>query len=164
MSSFRVNTCYGPTRHIRLVVVHIDTVFQHSRLSRQVQKGRQNAFCLSLSWREQTRYFSAPVSLVRYRLNDPRSVSLLGQDIFFFSQKRPHRLWGPPSLVFGSNWGTFPRVKWLGACSSTTHLHILPRFKNEYRYTSTTSLLPHDVDKGAFTFLVLHFYYVRGPG
>ena len=81
----------------------------------------------------------------------------------FFPPKRPHRLWGPPSLVFDGYRGTSPGVKWLGACISTTHLHILPMFKNEWRYASTTSLLPHDVDKDAFTFFVLHFY-VRWKG
>jgi hypothetical protein len=150
VSYFIVNTGYGPTRYNRLVVVHTDTVFNirvcHSRFKRAATM-RSPCPCPFLGVNK-----SAPVSLVRYRLDDPRSVSQLGQEIFF-PPKRTHRLWGPPSLVFGGYRGAFPGVKWLWACSSTTHLYTPSRFKNEWRYTSTTSLLPHDVGKDAFTFL-----------
>jgi hypothetical protein len=56
---------------------------------------------------------------------------------FFSSPPRPERLWGPPSLLSNGYqvlfpWGYSGRVVKL-----TTHLHLVPRSKNEWSYTST---------------------------
>jgi hypothetical protein len=36
-------------------------------------------------------------------------------------------------------------VKWLGGVKLTTHLHLVPRSKNEWSYTSTAPIRHHVV-------------------
>jgi hypothetical protein len=65
----------------------------------------------------------------RYPLNEMRSQSVIVGKVttlhtgwsrtlmpvrardFSVPQKRPDRLWGPPSLLFSDHWASFPQVK-----------------------------------------------------
>ena len=65
-------------------------------------------------------------------------------------QKRPDLLCSPPSLLFYTYGGTFPRLKRSGHeydKSSPSSVQL----KNEWRYTSATSRCVHGVDGDTFT-------------
>jgi hypothetical protein len=56
---------------------------------------------------------------------------------FFPSPPRPDRLWDPPSLLFNGYGGIFPWGLSGREVKLTTHLHLIPRSKNVWNYTST---------------------------
>jgi hypothetical protein len=62
-----------------------------------------------------------------------------GGEIF---RSRPHRPWGPPSLLYNGYRVYFPGVKRPGRVVDHP-LHLVPRLKKEYSYTSTPPLALH---------------------
>jgi hypothetical protein len=81
------------------------------------------------------------VSLVLgYGLDDRGSNPGRGSE-FFSSLPRPDRLWNPPSLLSNGYWGFFPRGQSGWGLKLNTNLHLVPRSKNAWSYTST----PHYV-------------------
>jgi hypothetical protein len=64
---------------------------------------------------------------------------------FFSATPRPDRLWCPRSLLYNGykrlfHWGQRGR-----GVKLTTHLHLVPRSKNAWRYTSTPPIRLHYV-------------------
>jgi hypothetical protein len=55
----------------------------------------------------------------------------------FCKPPRPELLWGPPSLLSSGYQGLFSRGLSARDVKLTTHLHLVPRSKNEWSYTST---------------------------
>jgi hypothetical protein len=62
---------------------------------------------------------------------------LVGAKDFSLLQKRPERLWGPPSLPFNGYRGSFLRVKQL-ECEFNQSPSSSAEVKNEWSYTSTS--------------------------
>jgi hypothetical protein len=79
-----------------------------------------------------------------YGLDDRGSIPC-GFSEFFSSPPRPERLWGPPSLLANGYQGLFPWGYSSRGVKLTTHLHLVPRSKNEWSYTSTPPILLHGV-------------------
>jgi hypothetical protein len=80
--------------------------------------------------------------------------------LLFYSQqvqvnvlKRPDLLWGPPSIVFSGYLGSFLRERqtWYEAKHLPTSTAGV---RNEWSYTSTPLIFPHDIDRD-FTCTVL---------
>jgi hypothetical protein len=83
---------------------------------------------------------------------------------FFFSPKRPDRLWGPPSPLFNGYRGSFPGLQRPGREVN----HSPPssaEVKNEWSHTSDPPICLHGVNRDNFTFTLLkrellHLCYV----
>jgi hypothetical protein len=60
---------------------------------------------------------------------------------FFYSPPRPDRLWGPLSLLFSGYQGSLPG----GKPAVASHLHLVPRSKNEWSYTFIPPIVFHSV-------------------
>jgi hypothetical protein len=79
--------------------------------------------------------------------------TLLSGKTFLPSPKRPHRPWGPHTLLLNACWGSLLRVKRMGRDAD----HSPPsrsEVKNEWSYTSAPPAWLHGVDKDNFTFTV----------
>jgi hypothetical protein len=70
---------------------------------------------------------------------------------FSSSPKRPHWLWGPPSLVFIGYLVYFPVVKRSG-CGVDHSSPSSAEVKNEWSYTSAPPICHHSVDRHSFNF------------
>jgi hypothetical protein len=88
---------------------------------------------------------------------------------FFSSAPRPERLWDPPSLLSNGYQGLFPCGQSGRDVKLTTHLHLVPRSKNEWSYTSTPQyvfmewcLVKHR-DNFTFTFISSVLMYELSP-
>jgi hypothetical protein len=67
---------------------------------------------------------------------------------FFSSPPRPERFWCPPSLLSNGYQGLLPWGWRDRGVKLTTHLHLVPRSKNEWSYTSTPQIRLHGVVLG----------------
>ena len=74
-------------------------------------------------------------------------MKVRGSKIFFSSQNRPVRLWGPPSLLGIAYWGSVSGVK----CPEREVGHSVPSSVHLYLY-SPVGL--HGVLKDSFTFIL----------
>jgi hypothetical protein len=63
----------------------------------------------------------------------------------FCSSPRPDRIWYPPSLLSNGYQRLFLWGLGGWGVKLTTHLHLMPRSKNEWSYTSTPPVRLHGV-------------------
>ena len=71
---------------------------------------------------------------------------------FFFFQKHPDRVRGPPSFLSIRYRGSFPGVRW-SECEVNLSPPSSSEVNNKWRYACTPPVCPHGVDREKYTFM-----------
>jgi hypothetical protein len=100
-------------------------------------------FILSVNWMAYIKLRRAVIAQSVQRWPTDWTIGVLGFDSWrglgiFPSQPRPELLWAPPSLLSNGCQGFLPWGLSGWGVRLTTHLHLVPRSKNEWSYTSTS--------------------------